>query len=354
MASLSTDPGTTSPDDDPSSSHHTASHTGRILALVLASTMLVAACSGDTGDENATVADTAPTAGTADEPAVEPESTDEEAAVEPVPNEPAAEPGEERVGYELLERMNDGTLRAWVSDEPMTPEEFGAIELPANWLKNQPRESSIDSGTFNGSPGADGVTVYEEHFGHRWFHSATVVQVGVPVDDEGLLSGAIVEKDHEIGFDPGSTVVALVSPEGDTYVRIGRDAGRTSDDPSLPTGWKIIEIEVTDGYTSLLPNGTLVIRTDNQDSFQGPVTGLDIEPGTTIENASAPDATTGVGTEAGDANTDELTAFLAAAPDEDGVFYMVNLIRFRDAAEYPAAGTPISPAARPTPSTASS
>lgn len=170
--------------------------------------------------------------------------------------------------------MDDGTLRAWISADPMTLEEFEAIELPDNWFKNQPRETSVDGGQFFGSPGADGVTVYEEYFGHRWFHSATVIEVGVPVDDEGLLSGAIVEKAHEISYTAGSTVIALVSPDGDTYVRIGRDAGRTSDDPTLPAGWEIVEMDVPDGYTTLLPDGTLVIRTDNQDSFQGPVSGL--------------------------------------------------------------------------------
>ncbi len=170
-------------------------------------------------------------------------------------------------------RMDDGTLRAWVSADPMTLEEFEAIDLPDNWIKNQPRESSVDGGVFDASPGSDEV-VFEEYFGFRWFHSATVVEVGVPVDDEGLLSGALVEKVHEISYEPGSTVIALVSPDGETYVRIGRDAGRATDDPTLPTGWEIVEIDVPDGYTTMLPVPTLVIRTDNEDSFQGPVTEL--------------------------------------------------------------------------------
>ncbi|MDW3214762.1 MAG: haloalkane dehalogenase [Ilumatobacteraceae bacterium] len=181
--------------------------------------------------------------------------------------------GDERVGFELLERMDDGTLRAWVSANPMTLEQFEAIELRAGWIKNQPRESSVDGGVFDASPGADEV-VYEEHFGFRWFHSATVVEVGVPVDDEGLLAGSLVEKVHQISYEPGSTVIALVSPDGETYVRIGRDAGRATDEATLPTGWEITEIDVPDGYTTTLPVPTLVIRTDNRDSYQGPVSGL--------------------------------------------------------------------------------
>lgn len=57
-------------------------------------------------------------------------------------------------------------------------------------------------------------------------------------------------------------------------MRIGRDAGRATDDATLPTGWEIVEIDVPGGYTTRLPVPTLVIRTDNQDSFQGPVSGL--------------------------------------------------------------------------------
>ena len=119
--------------------------------------------------------------------------------------------GDERVGYELLERMDDGTIRAWISADPMTLEEFEAIDLPDNWIKNQPRESSVDGGEFDASPGADEI-VEDEHFGFRWFHSATVVEVGVPVDDEGLLAGSLVEKVHEISYEPGSTVIALGLP----------------------------------------------------------------------------------------------------------------------------------------------
>mgnify|MGYP001824195772 CR=1 FL=1 len=116
-----------------------------------------------------------------------------------------------------------------------------------------PRHPPPPGGTFDGSPGADGEIVHEEHVGFRWFHSATVVPVGVPVDDEGLLSGALVEKAHEVSYDPGSTVIALVAPDGETYVRIGRDADRASDEPTLPIGWEIVEIDVPDGYTTVLP-----------------------------------------------------------------------------------------------------
>ncbi len=178
----------------------------------------------------------------------------------------------------MLERMDDGTIRAWIStDRTMTIEDFEAIEAPPNWIKNQPREGSAGAtgSRFLGSPGSEGTIVTDDLFGFTWFHSATVVEIGVPVDDEGLFTGFIVQKFHEIAYEAGTSVVVLDSPDGERYIRIGRDAGRTSDDPTLPSGWAIVEVDLPDGFTTVLPpEATLVIRSDNEDSFQGPVVGL--------------------------------------------------------------------------------
>ena len=44
------------------------------------------------------------------------------------------DPNADRIGFELLERMDDGTIRAWISTDPtMTIEDFDGIEAPANW-----------------------------------------------------------------------------------------------------------------------------------------------------------------------------------------------------------------------------
>ena len=182
---------------------------------------------------------------------------------------------QERVGYELLELRDDGTIRAWIAYD-MTQEQFDALDLPSGWLKNQPREGVPDASTFNGSPGANGVLVEEEHFGFKWFHSATITSVARgALDDEGLIRASTVEKDHEVSFDPGSTLSLLVAPSGEIYVMVSRDAGRTTDDPTLPAEWEIVEHVVPDGFTAALSGETTVIRMDNEDSYQGPVAGLD-------------------------------------------------------------------------------
>jgi hypothetical protein len=178
-----------------------------------------------------------------------------------------------------------------------------------------------DASTFNGSPGADGVLVEEEHFGFEWFHSATITSVArETLDDEGLIRASTVEKDHEVSFDPGSTLSLLVSPSGEIYVMVSRDAGRTTDVPTLPEEWEIVEHVVPDGFTAVLSGETTVIRMDNEDSYQGPVTGLDLE------------ASSAAGARLGVVDT-ALMADLAAS-DDDGPFFMVNLIVFRDEAVY--------------------
>jgi len=75
----------------------------------------------------------------------------------------------------------------------------------------------------------------------------------------------------------GSTIrspLLLVSPEADAYFRNGRDATRTVDDPTLPDSWRLVDYTPPDTLVIELFDETLVIRTDNQDSFQGPVPAL--------------------------------------------------------------------------------
>ena len=185
------------------------------------------------------------------------------------------EPEQERVGFEILEIQSPNSIRAWISPE-ITFEEFEALEVPPGWLKNQPRESAEcgpDDGRFLKSPDSteDGDILIQEHFGFNWFHAATVTGTNIPLDDEGLLRGSTVRKFHELTYNAGSCMVLLVSPEGEVYFRIGRDANRVSDAPAIPNLWRLEEYTTPEKLVIELFDETLVIRTDNEDSFQGPV-----------------------------------------------------------------------------------
>jgi len=189
---------------------------------------------------------------------------------------PEPEPKEEGPrGFEVLEPQLDGTFRAWVSPA-ITNEEFAALELPDEWIKNQPREAGVDgpdSNRFLRSPDGleDGDFLVEEFFGFNWLHAATVVEPAAPLDENGLLIVTSVRKYHEVTYNAGSTLVLLVAPSGDVYFRIGRDADRVSDQPTIPSLWRLVEYTTPEKLVIELFEGNLVIRTDNQDSFQGPV-----------------------------------------------------------------------------------
>ena len=188
---------------------------------------------------------------------------------------PTSQEKESRVGFEILEIQSPTSIRAWISPE-ITFEEFEALEVDPGWIKNQPRESEEcgpDEGRFIKSPDSteDGDILTEEFYGFNWFHSATVTETNISLDDEGLLNGNMVRKFHELTYNAGSCLVLLISPEGDVYFRIGRDANRVSDEPPIPNLWRLEEYTTPEKLVIELFEENLVIRTDNEDSFQGPV-----------------------------------------------------------------------------------
>ena len=167
------------------------------------------------------------------------------------------------------------------------------------------------------------------------------------------MNAGLDAKYHEITYDAGRTLNVLVAPDGEQYVRVTRDAGRSSDTPTLPDGWQLIESAAAEPVTLALPNPTLNIRADNQDSFQGPVQLLDLAEGGEGpgDGEPAPLALTQELCEdpnnmavlqnsptwyeliaLGQFNAEQVER-MVAAPTQ-GPFYMLNLIRYREQAEY--------------------
>jgi hypothetical protein len=188
------------------------------------------------------------------------------------PNEAVASEQDERVGYEIMQIVSANEIIAWGNFE-MTQCEFDALDLPFGWFKNQPRESMPDAAMFFSSPTStvEGELVTRELFGHTWTHLTTITQANIALDDQGLLTGSTVVKEHQLTFNAGATLWVLFSPEGDAYVMVTRDAQRTSDTPTIPAGWDLVEYTTPNELVFQLPAETLVIRADNEDSFQGPV-----------------------------------------------------------------------------------
>jgi pimeloyl-ACP methyl ester carboxylesterase len=178
-----------------------------------------------------------------------------------------------KVGFEILQIVSPNEIITWKNVSEMTIAEFEAIELPQGWIKNQPREGEADMGSFARSPGAsmDGPLTKAVHFGYEWEHVATVTEVNIPMDNQGLLTANTISKYHKIGYHPWRLVNILVSPEGGRYIRVSRDEGRMSDTPTIPSDWQLIKEVITEELIIQLPNPTINIRADNEDSFQGPI-----------------------------------------------------------------------------------
>jgi len=178
-----------------------------------------------------------------------------------------------KVGFEIMQIKSAQQIITWKNLSSMTVEEFKAIELPHGWFKNQPREGDADGGVFARSPdaAADGVYDDKELFGYKWRHVATVIETGIKLDNQELLSGNRIRKYHTLTFNTGRTLNILTSPEGDRYVRVSRDYGRSSAVPTIPDSWNLGQEVISEEIDIQLPNPTLNIRAENEDSFQGPV-----------------------------------------------------------------------------------
>lgn len=160
----------------------------------------------------------------------------------------------------------------------LTPEEYDALELPEGWGRNQSRSGTGDPaggprGRFLRSPSRDndGEYTHREIFGVTWQHMANIVGFQGFLDDQNLLIAALVQKYHELTWPAGTNITVLTSPGGEHYALISRDARRMSEFPTIPDAWLLRTIRVEADLPVRLPFNTTVVRTDNQDSFQGPL-----------------------------------------------------------------------------------
>jgi hypothetical protein len=235
----------------------------RFSATWVIAAALLFGCAEETGE---TASDA-----TTDDTATDDTATSDTAADDTETDEPA------KVGFEILQTLSANEIIVWLGLD-ITPEAFDAIEAPQGWFKNQPREGEPDASSFARSPDAsnDGEFTDEVHFGHTWRHNATVIEANTPLDDQGLLRLSRVSKFHTVTFYAGRTLKVLISPEGNQYVRISRDADRVTDDPNLPNDWALVDYVTPEELTFQLPNPTDNIRADNEDSFQGPVSELNL------------------------------------------------------------------------------
>jgi hypothetical protein len=181
------------------------------------------------------------------------------------------------VTFELIEFVSLDEVNVWIVDEAITVEEFENLPLASNWFRQEAsEEGDISASRFLQSPDAteEGVFTRAEHYGYQWIFNAQIIENDVPLpsNNEGHLTGRYIAKYQEVTYNAGRTISILTSPDGKEYVRISRDADRTTEVQIIPDAWSIEEREISEDLVVLLPNPTLNIIVNNiGDSFQGPI-----------------------------------------------------------------------------------
>lgn len=172
-------------------------------------------------------------------------------------------------GYELLD-LADGDV--WATRN-WAPEEYAAFSLPVSWIfwrKNDPRVILADQGRFLQSPGCkDGQYSYMQAFDRQFLQVVHLEKF--PNDDQDLIRQVDLEKYHVLQYFAGRTINILQSPTGQRFIGVSISLDRSTDTPTLPEGWTLTEHLLTTELQVDLLGRVSVLRLDNEDSYQGPL-----------------------------------------------------------------------------------
>jgi hypothetical protein len=174
--------------------------------------------------------------------------------------------------YELIDLTGK---EVWGTPD-FSPEEYAEFSPPFLWQKNQPRTNMsemLNAGNFLKSPGCSelGQYTYMQAFDKEFLNVVKLVSMEKPLDDDGLIRETVLEKYHQLTFASGTTVYILEDSDSKQFIGVSRDVNRTSDTFTLPEGWSLLEYVLTEDLQIELSGTVSVLRTDNEDSFQGPL-----------------------------------------------------------------------------------
>lgn len=180
--------------------------------------------------------------------------------------------GQQKTGYELIDFIRG---EAWVTLD-WTLEDYSNYSLgitSLNWFKNAPRISSSARASILKSPDCEnnGEFTYQHMHGRSFFHIADIKGIGTTYGENDEIQGANVKKYHKLEFDPGQTVMFLVSPENDYFVRVNSPVRTGENDAELPEAWTIQEFDLESAWQVELFEEVQVYQVKDGTSFQGPV-----------------------------------------------------------------------------------
>ncbi len=177
--------------------------------------------------------------------------------------------GEGTAGYELVDLLYK---EVWVTGD-FTPEEYTSFTPPFLWIKNDPRILMADQGEFLRSPGCsdEGQFTVLQAFDKNFLNVVRIINLIMPADTQGLINKTELEKYHFMTYFSGRTVYVLQSPTGERYIEVSRSVDRLSETFTLPKGWTLTDHELGADLQVELSGNVSVLRTDNKDSYQGPL-----------------------------------------------------------------------------------
>ena len=177
--------------------------------------------------------------------------------------------GSKRIGYELINLLTKEVL----ATSHFTSEEYDAFSPPLLWIKNDPRIMMADEAEFLQSPGCNdpGQFTYMWRFDKFFLKVVQLIKMNKPADSEGLIIKTTLEKYHLLTYYSGRNVSILQNPIGERFIEVSRSVNRSSDTFTIPEGWTLTTHELQTELQVELSGIVSVLRTDNEDSFQGPL-----------------------------------------------------------------------------------
>jgi hypothetical protein len=173
-----------------------------------------------------------------------------------------------------MEVTDRSTGLVWMSNMPVTAQQYEELEVEAPLAKTLFARGSMDAFAFFHSPGLPEHPLRERVIsGLRCINVAAMGGVTPPSDSHGPLE-AMVEKAHMLGFEAGRRLTILSLPDGDYVGTLGEPDA--DDSLVLPEGATLKEVSINSPLIVELPNPTRCffwgLGGGELRSFQGPVT----------------------------------------------------------------------------------
>ncbi len=168
-----------------------------------------------------------------------------------------------------MEVMNTQTQDVWLCQQPVTKEQYKALQPPAPIIKSGLGRATFDSAWFLRSPGAaeEGALEAMDISGLGFSRVARLREMRASHDGPTRL---VVEKYHVLGFEAGAALHVARLPDGLYSVQ---QTASASDVPDMdPPDWEVFTLVLDRPWSLTLGGAVPVYFFRNLRSFAGALT----------------------------------------------------------------------------------